>query len=76
MINFENKLEVQLLHIYGTIDGIEPPVTDGQKQRVKDLTTQYNEVMGAASEIQSGLDELMTLIRTENVPFIAPKKKK
>ncbi len=75
VINFENKLEVQLLHIYGTIDGIEPPVTGGQKQRVKDLTAEFNQVMGAASDIQSGLNELMSLIRSENVPFIAPKKK-
>ncbi len=76
VINFENKLEVQLLHIYGTIDGIEPPVTDGQKQRVKDLKDQYNQVMAGAGGIESSLEELMALIRSENVPFIAPKKKK
>lgn len=75
VINFENKLEVQLLHIYGTIDGIEPPVTGGQKQRVKDLTAEFNAVMNAASGIENSLQELMSLIKAEDVPFIAPKKK-
>ena len=75
VINFENKLEVQLLHIYGTIDGVEPPVTDGQKQRVRDLTDEFNNVMGATGDIQDSLNELMALIRSEKVPFIAPKKK-
>ena len=76
VINFPNKLEVQLLHIYGTIDGVEPPVTDGQKKRVRDMSAKYTQVMGQAASIEKGLDDLMDLIRTEKVPFIAAKKKK
>ena len=76
VINFENKLEVQLLHIYGTIDGIEPPITNGQKKRVGDMGLKYTLVMDQASTIEKGLDDLMDLIRAEKVPFIAPKKKK
>jgi len=76
VINFENKLEVQLLHIYGTIDGIEPPITNGQKKRVGDMELKYTLVMDQASTIEKGLDDLMDLIRAEKVPFIAPKKKK
>ncbi len=75
VINFENKLEVQLLHIYGTIDGIEPPITNGQKKRVGDMELKYTLVMDQASTIEKGLNDLMVLIRAENVPFIAPKKK-
>lgn len=76
VINFENKLEVQLLHIYGTIDGIEPPITNGQKKRVGDMELKYTLVMDQASTIEKGLDDLMDLIRAQKVPFIAPKKKK
>ncbi len=75
VINFENKLEVQLLHIYGTIDGIEPPITNGQKQRVRDMQAEYTLVMNKAKAIENGLDELMNLIRTLKVPFIAPKRR-
>ncbi|OEK03857.1 hypothetical protein BFP97_13095 [Roseivirga sp. 4D4] len=75
VINFENKLEVQLLHIYGTIDGIEPPITNGQKKRVQDMIGKYDTVMEQAEAIEKGLEDLTELIRTERVPFIAPKKK-
>lgn len=75
VINFENKLEVQLLHIYGTIDGIEPPITNGQKKRVGDMKLKYDAVMSQAQAIEKGLEDLTELIRTERVPFIAPKKK-
>ena len=76
VINFENKLEVQLLHIYGTIDGIEPPVTDGQKQRVEDLNVALTLVIDNTIAIEEGLQEFMKMIRDQEVPFIAPKKEK
>lgn len=75
VINFENKLEVQLLHIYGTIDGIEPPVTDGQTQRVRDMQARFDQVMANTDAIETGLANLMELIRDQKVPFIAPKRK-
>ena len=45
VINFPNKLQVELYHIYGTIDGIEPPVTDGQKARVADMKAKFEDLL-------------------------------
>ncbi|MCE7992004.1 MAG: glycosyl hydrolase [Roseivirga sp.] len=75
VINFPNKLEVALLHIYGTIDGEEPPVTNGQKQRVTDVEKEFNEVMKQLSALEKNVADFNTLIREKQVPFIAPKKK-
>lgn len=76
VINFENKIEAQLLHIYGTIDGIEPPITGGQKQRAEDVMREAYDAFEEAVFVDLLLDDLMKMIRTEEVPFIAPKKKK
>ena len=76
VINFPNKVEAQLLHIYGTIDGIEPPVTDGQKKRAIDVMKEADVAMSEGAGINEKLNELMQLIRDRRVPFIAPKKKK
>lgn len=75
VINFPNKLEVALLHIYGTIDGEEPPVTNGQKQRVTDVEKEFNEVMNKLSALEKNVADFNGLIREKQVPFIAPKKK-
>ncbi|GAB5523958.1 MAG: hypothetical protein Roseis2KO_18300 [Roseivirga sp.] len=75
VINFPNKLEVALLHIYGTIDGEEPPVTNGQKQRVTDVENEFNAVMDQLNALQTNVAGFNALIREKQVPFIAPKKK-
>lgn len=73
VINFPNKLEVELLHIYGIIDGIEPPVTKGQFNRYQDMLTKYTLLMDESAQIEEGLEALMDFIRENKVPFIAPK---
>jgi len=75
VINFPNKLQVELYHIYGTIDGIEPPVTDGQKARVSDMKVKFDTTMADVNVAMEQLDALMQHIRDESVPFIAPKKR-
>lgn len=76
VINFPNKLEVNLLHIYGTIDGIEPPVTNGQKKRVSDLESEFAQLTADISVMEGNVDNFNAFIREKSVPFIAPKKKK
>lgn len=76
VINFPNKVEAQLLHIYGTIDGIQPPVTNGQKKRAADVISEAKVAMAKANDVNRKLEELMEYLRVEKVPFIAPKKKK
>lgn len=76
VINFPNKVEAQLLHIYGTIDGIQPPVTNGQKKRAADVISEAKAAMAKANDVNRKLEELTEYLRVEKVPFIAPKKKK
>lgn len=75
VINFPNKLEVGLLHIYGTIDGEEPPVTNGQKQRASDMEAEFNSVMSEIATLEQNIDQFNQTILEEKVPFIAPKKR-
>lgn len=42
VINFENKLNAQLLNLRGYIDVTEPKVTEGAKIRLQDLLDQWN----------------------------------
>ena len=41
VINFNNKLNAQLMHLKGYIDAAEPKVTQGAKERLKDLLGQW-----------------------------------
>jgi photosystem II stability/assembly factor-like uncharacterized protein len=61
VINFPNKVEAQLLHIYGTIDGIQPPVTNGQKKRAADVISEAKVAMAKANDVNRKLEELMEL---------------
>jgi hypothetical protein len=42
VINFNNKLNSQLLHLKGFIDVDEPKVTQGSKERLQDLMKDWN----------------------------------
>lgn len=75
VINFPNKLEVSLLHIYGTIDGIEPPVTDGQKNRIEDLKQEYEDLMLQMEQLDQDIVDFNKLLIEQRVQMIAPKKK-
>ena len=41
VINFNNKLNAQLMHLKGFIDVAEPKVTQGAKERLRDLLAQW-----------------------------------
>ena len=42
VINFNNKLNAQLMHLKGFVDVAEPKVTQGAKERLKDLLAEWN----------------------------------
>ncbi len=42
VINFNNKLSAQFMHLKGFIDVAEPRVTNGAKERLKDLLAEWN----------------------------------
>ncbi len=41
VINFNNKLNAQLMHLKGYVDAAEPKVTQGAKERLTDLLSQW-----------------------------------
>ena len=51
VINFPNKLNAQFIYLYGIINGNQPPVTDGSKQRLSDLENQWKERKQAKQQI-------------------------
>ncbi len=54
VINYLNQLDAQLLHLIGTVDGVEPPLTEGARERLQDLQTEWR----ARAEIRDAiLDE-------------------
>ncbi len=42
VINFNNQLNAQLMHLKGYADAAEPKVTAGAKERLKDLLDQWS----------------------------------
>ena len=42
VINFNNKLNAQLMHLKGFVDVAEPKVTQGAKERLSDLLVEWN----------------------------------
>lgn len=43
VINFQNQLNSQLMHLKGYIEVADPRVTNGAKERLNDLTEQFND---------------------------------
>ena len=75
VINFPNKLDVALMHIYGVINGGEPPVTNGQRQRVADLKGEFNTLEQELRALEEHVNAFNQLVREKAVPVIAPKTK-
>jgi hypothetical protein len=75
VINFPNKLDADLLHIYGAINDGEPPVTEGQKLRAKDLLAKYNTVKNQVNHAMEGVNGLEKSLVDQKIPFLVPKKK-
>ena len=75
VINFPNKLDADLLHIYGAINDGEPPVTEGQKLRAKDLLEKYSKVKAQVDEAIKEVKGLETTLIDQKIPFLVPKKK-
>jgi len=74
VINFNNKLNAQLMHLKGFIDVPEPKLTEGAKERLQDL---LNEWRGFKTErddiINSEMTAYNSLFRQLNLPAIIIK---
>ena len=75
VINFLNQLDAQILHLIGTVDGAEPPVTQGARDRLADLT---NEWTGHAATRDTIMDEDLAaferLLADLGVPHVVIKR--
>ena len=59
VINFRNKLDAQILALIGSVDGSEPPVTAGARQRWSDLREEW-------AGHESTLGELLAAVNAFN----------
>ena len=53
VINFPNKLNAQFIYMLSAVDGVEPPLTEGERMRFEDLVTEWTTLQ---EEMQSILD--------------------
>ncbi|HSR43185.1 MAG TPA: hypothetical protein VLL48_13450, partial [Longimicrobiales bacterium] len=68
VINFRNKLDAQLLHLFGSVDGAEPPVTEGARERAEDLEEAWSGRRGAFAELMDRVAAFSALIRELEIP--------
>lgn len=71
VINFPNKLNAQFIYLYGIINGNQPPVTDGSKQRLSDLVKQWNERKQAKQQIlNTDVAAFNAIFDENNIPAV------
>ena len=74
VINFNNKLNAQLLHLKGFIDGDEPKVTQGAKERLTDLLADWKVYQDERDAIiNTEMDAYNTVFKGLNLPAIILK---
>ena len=76
VINFENKLNAQLLNLRGYIDVAEPKVTEGAKERLRDLLATWNTFKTEHNAIiNTEMKTYNTMFQSLNIPaIILPQK--
>jgi hypothetical protein len=74
VINFPNKLDADLLHIYGAINEGEPPITEGQKQRAEDLLSVFSKVKAQVEGVMASTQALEKSMIDQKIPILVPKK--
>jgi photosystem II stability/assembly factor-like uncharacterized protein len=77
VINFNNQLNAQFMHLKSYVDGADPEVTSGAIQRHKDLNQIWNNLEKNLNEIiNSNVREFNELYKTMDVPsLIIPSDK-
>ena len=77
IINYENKLDLQLYELMKTIDNNTPPMTNGEKELAKELLDQWHGVKTNLDVIiNEDIGSFNQLLRDKDVQYIAPTKKK
>jgi len=63
IINFENKLLAQVIALVGAVDGTEPPVTAGARERLADLQGEWADLESRVTEFETEIESINTMVR-------------
>ncbi len=67
IINFENKLLAQAVAVVGSVDGTEPPVTAGARQRLTDLQAQWAEHAERLAAFEADIESINSMVRDAGI---------
>jgi hypothetical protein len=71
VINFRNQLNAEFMHLKGFVDVAEPKVTEGAKERLRDLLAQWKTYEDEKNAIVgSGMQEYNQLFKSLDIPAI------
>ena len=62
IINFENKLLAQVIALVGAVDGTEPPVTAGARERLVDLQADWSARVARVSEFETDIESINRMV--------------
>ncbi len=75
VINYENQLDAKIKHIIDLVDEGVPPVTQGQKNRARDLINEWVDIKKGIHQVANEEVKLLNeMIRKSNVPFISTER--
>jgi hypothetical protein len=63
IINFENQLLSQVIALVAAVDGTQPPVTAGSRDRLADLQAAWAEKAARVSEFEADIEAINALVR-------------
>ncbi len=73
VVNFTSKLDAQLLQLMGTVDGAEPPLTAGQRERFADLSRLWGGEKGQVDQLLgAALSAFNEMVQRLGVPAVVP----
>jgi len=77
IINYRNKLDVQLYQLMQTIDGSVPPLTNGEQELYDELKESWEIQKGELEKIlNNDVPAFNKLLKEKGVEYIAPQKEK
>lgn len=70
VINFPNRLDAQVLHLIGSVDGTEPPLTDGARERLRDLDGEWSERRSAFQQLLGRVEAFNRSVRDQGIEAV------
>ena len=71
VVNFPSRLNAEFLFLAGLVDDGAPPITEGQRQRLSDLSARWSKRKELMEELlKSELDRWNALVREKGIPAV------